>query len=71
MKVLLCLLCLIGIIYVFIFFKRKKDFINYNRIINELDEEMIANKKRIDSNKKIIDDLDQKINKLKRKKFLF
>lgn len=66
MKVLLCILCLIGIVYIFIFFKRKKDFINYNKIINELDEEMIANKKKIDNNKKIIDDLDWKINKLKK-----
>lgn len=66
MKVLLCILCLIGIVYIFIFFKRKKDFINYNKIINELDEEMIANKKKIDNNKKIIDDLDRKINKLKK-----
>lgn len=66
MKVLLCILCLIGIVYIFIFFKRKKDFINYNKIINELDEEMIANKKKIDNNKKIIDDLDRKTNKLKK-----
>lgn len=65
MKIILCLLCIIGIVYVFIFFKRRKEYINYNKIINELDKEMIKNKKKIEDNKKIIRDLDKRINKLK------
>lgn len=65
MKIILCLLCIIGVAYVFIFFKRRKEYINYNKIINELDKEMIKNKKKIEDNKKIIRDLDKRINKLK------
>lgn len=65
MKIILCLLCIIGVVYVFIFFKRRKEYINYNKIINELDKEMIKNKKKIEDNKKIIRDLDKRINKLK------
>lgn len=65
MKIILCLLCIIGVVYVFIFFKRRKEYINYNKIINELDKEMIKNKKKIEDNKKVIRDLDKRINKLK------
>ena len=65
MEIILCLLCIIGIVYVFIFLKRRKEYINYNKIINELDKEMIKNKKKIEDNKKIIRDLDKRINKLK------
>lgn len=65
MKIILCLLCIIGVVYVFIFFKRRKEYINYNKIINELDKEMIKNKKKIEDNKKVIRDLDKRTNKLK------
>ena len=57
MQVILSILCIIGLFYIFIFFKRKKEFTNYNKIINQLDIEMKKNKEKIEQNNKLLKDI--------------
>lgn len=68
MQVILSILCIIGLFYIFIFFKRKKEFTNYNKIINQLDIEMKKNKEKIEQNNKLLKELDEKINKAESQK---
>ena len=68
MQVILSILCKIGLFYIFIFFKRKKEFTNYNKIINQLDIEMKKNKEKIEQNNKLLKELDEKIKKAESQK---
>lgn len=68
MQVILSILCIIGLFYIFIFFKRKKEFTNYNKIINQLDIEMKKNKEKIEQNNKLLKELDEKKKKAESQK---
>ena len=68
MQVILSILCIIGLFYIFIFFKRKNEFTNYNKIINQLDIEMKKNKEKIEQNNKLLKELDEKIKKAESQK---
>lgn len=68
MQVILSILCIIGLFYIFIFFKRKKEFTNYNKIINQLDIEMKKNNEKIEQNNKLLKELDEKIKKAESQK---
>ena len=61
MKIILSALCIIGLFYIIVFFKRKST--NYYQIINKLDNELEKNKTKIKSNNKIIEELDKQISK--------
>ncbi|MCI5984000.1 MAG: hypothetical protein MRZ35_01960 [Firmicutes bacterium] len=65
MKIILSALCIIGLFYIIVFFKRKS--VNYYQIINKLDNELEKNKTKIKSNNKIIEELDKQISKYDRK----
>lgn len=65
MKIILSALCIIGLFYIIVFFKRKNT--NYYQIINKLDNELEKNKTKIKSNNKIIEELDKQISKYDRK----
>ncbi|CCY94290.1 unknown [Firmicutes bacterium CAG:884] len=65
MKIILSALCIIGLFYIIVFFKRKSA--NYYQIINKLDNELEKNKTKIKSNNKIIEELDKQISKYDRK----
>ena len=65
MKIILSALCIIGLFYIIVFFKRKS--VNYYQIINKLDNELEKNKTKINSINKIIEELDKQISKYDRK----
>ena len=65
MKIILSALCIIGLFYIIVFFKRKS--VNYYQIINKLDNELEKNKTKTKSNNKIIEELDKQISKYDRK----
>ena len=65
MKIILSVLCIIGLFYIIVFFKRKNT--NYYQIINKLDNELEKNKTKIKSYNKIIEELDKQVSKYDRK----